>query len=100
MVLDIDKLNAFLKKIESFPKMWNSLETTIAAYYKKSDGEWICLSLVFHASERAFDSSLKILYEIPDKFKIIHKTEAFSFKSFILRFVPPSEQCGPLYPLT
>jgi hypothetical protein len=78
LVLDTEKIKAFIEKIEAYPQMWNSLETTIAAYYKESKKEWICLAIVFYASEKSLNTEYKILYEIPNKFKIVRYLDDFS----------------------
>jgi len=84
MVLNIEKINGFLEKIKFYPKMWNSLDITIVAYCK-SEGEWVCLSMVFYASEKSLEPKQEIPYEIPGKLKIIHQIKEFSHKD--LQFI-------------
>jgi len=83
LVLDIEKINDFLNKLKSLPKMWNTLEIAIAAY-SKSEDEWVCLSMVFYASEKLSESRFEIPYEIPGKIKIIRQISQFSFDNLRL----------------
>ena len=80
MVINIDRNLSFLNEIKSFTNMWNSISIITAAYNRKVDEKWICLSLVFNITEKDLEIGTKILYEIPDKFLIIRQNIKFTFQ--------------------